>query len=122
MLAYKVLRERQVNPVRGGRGRDIFLHMKHFTLALMTGALMLGVAGADPDDKPRRDPKQMFSRLDANSDGKIELSEFQRKNAKNEERRTAFFKKLDTNADGFISAEEFQEYASKHVRRRSVAE
>lgn len=50
--------------------------------------------GADPEDKARRDPKQMFSRPDTSGDGKIEPSEFLRKNSKNKERRTAFFKKL----------------------------
>jgi Ca2+-binding EF-hand superfamily protein len=91
--------------------------MKKITFALITGALTIGVAAAQETDKPRRDPKQAFSRMDTNSDGKIELNEFLRKDAKSEERRTAFFKKLDANADGFVTTEEFQAFAGKHHRR-----
>ncbi len=93
--------------------------MKHFTLALIAGALFITLAEADPTDKTRRDPKQMFSRLDTTGDGRIEMTEFlaRKSKAKNEERRTAMFKKLDTNADGYITAEEFQSHAAKRSKR-----
>ena len=93
--------------------------MKHLTLALIAGAVFTTIAGADPAEKTRRDPKQMFSRLDTNADSKIELSEFLARKSKNEERRTAIFKKLDTNADGYITAEEFQSHADKRSKRLS---
>jgi Ca2+-binding EF-hand superfamily protein len=93
--------------------------MKHVTLALLTGALIVTAAGAQEAQKQRRDPKQIFSRMDANSDGRIELNEFLAKKARSEERRTARFKKLDTNADGYISTEEFQTHAAKRGKRHS---
>lgn len=55
---------------------------------------------------------QMFARLDANTDGKIDTADRAARNtgqttAQTTERTSARFARLDTNSDGAISAEEF---------------
>jgi Ca2+-binding EF-hand superfamily protein len=93
--------------------------MKYVTFAFMTGALIATAADAQEAQKQRRDPQQIFSRMDANGDGRIELNEFLAKKTRSEERRMARFKKLDTNADGYITTEEFQTHAAKRGKRHS---
>jgi len=66
-------------------------------------------------DKPKRDPAEMFKKLDTNGDGKISLEEFkaspmgQKDAAKAEE----FFNKKDKDGDKSLSLEEFSAEGKK---------
>ena len=82
-----------------------------------------GTPATKPDaakgDKPKRDPAEMFKKLDTNGDGKISLDEFkagplgQKDPAKAEE----IFKKKDKDGDGFLSLEEFSAEGGKKAAK-----
>ena len=60
-------------------------------------------------DRPKRDPAEMFKKLDTNSDGKISLEEWLKAPfAKDEAKAKERFTKLDTDKDGFLSLDEFK--------------
>jgi Ca2+-binding EF-hand superfamily protein len=90
--------------------------MKKLTTIL--AALALGTSfsfaadekpAAAAGDKPKRNPEEMFKKLDKDSDGKVTLEEFKespmakRDGAKPEE----MFSKRDKNGDKSLSLEEF---------------
>ncbi len=82
-----------------------------------------GTPAAKPEaakgEKPKRDPAEMFKKLDTNGDGKISLDEFkagplgQKDPAKAEE----IFKKKDKDGDGFLSLEEFSAEGGKKAAK-----
>lgn len=57
-------------------------------------------------EKPKMTPEEMFTKKDADKDGKVSKEEFL-KGAKDATKAEATFAKKDTNKDGFISKEEF---------------
>jgi Ca2+-binding EF-hand superfamily protein len=56
--------------------------------------------------KPRMTPEEMFTKKDADKDGKISKEEYL-KGAKDAAKAEASFTKKDTDKDGFLSKEEF---------------
>ncbi len=66
--------------------------------------------GADapkkPDDKPKMTPEEMFTKKDADKDGKLSKEEFL-KGAKDAAKAEAGFTAKDKDKDGSISKEEF---------------
>lgn len=87
------------------------------TLAAAVAILASSVVPASAADKAakKRDPEQIFKKLDANSDGKVSKDEFNRladrlakklDADKAKEMATKLFEKLDADKDGSISAEE----------------
>lgn len=84
----------------------------------LVGAAALPVSAAEKEKKPR-DPAKIFSRRDADGDGKVTLEEFKAGMkepalAKAEQR----FKKIDADGNGTVSLEEFTE-AMKVVRKKN---
>ena len=57
-------------------------------------------------DKPKMTPEEMFTKKDADKDGKISKEEFL-KGSKDAAKSEATFTKKDTDKDGFLSKEEF---------------
>ena len=70
-------------------------------------------AGADA--KPKRDPAEVFKKLDANGDGKVSLEEFKAGPAgkKDPAKAEEIFKKKDKDGDGFLTLEEFSAAGGK---------
>lgn len=64
-------------------------------------------AGAEA--KPKRDPAEVFKKLDANGDGKVSLEEFKAGPAgkKDPAKAEEIFKKKDKDNDGSLTLEEF---------------
>jgi hypothetical protein len=65
--------------------------------------------------KPKRDPAEVFKKLDTNGDGKISLDEFLAGPAgkKDAEKAKELFKKKDKDGDGFLTLEEFSAAGGK---------
>jgi hypothetical protein len=65
--------------------------------------------------KPKRDPAEVFKKLDTNGDGKISLEEFLAGPAgkKDPEKAKEIFKKKDKDGDGFLTLEEFSAAGGK---------
>lgn len=85
--------------------------MKAITSALAILALSAVTSfGADEPkkegEKPKMTPEQMFTKKDADKDGKISKEEFL-KGSKDAAKSEAAFAKKDANKDGFLSKEEF---------------
>ena len=58
-------------------------------------------------DKPKRDPAEVFKKLDANSDSAVTLEEF-KSGKKDAAKAEENFKKRDKDGDGKLSLEEFK--------------
>lgn len=96
--------------------------MKSLTTVLATLALTAAFAvaadekpGAAKAEKPKRDPEEVFKKLDANSDGSVTAEEFKAgamaKRAP--ERADAFFKSHDKDNDGKLTLEEYKARPAK---------
>ena len=57
-------------------------------------------------EKPKMTPEEIFTKKDADKDGKISKEEYL-KGSKDATKAEASFAKKDTNKDGFLSKEEF---------------
>ena len=68
--------------------------------------------------KPKRDPAEVFKKLDTNGDGKISLDEFLAGPAgkKDPEKAKEAFKKKDKDGDGFLTLEEFSAHGEKKAK------
>ncbi|MCA0396331.1 MAG: EF-hand domain-containing protein [Bacteroidetes bacterium] len=86
---------------------------KKCTLALLLASSLVTVSALAQDNKqppPRRDPEEIFKKLDTNSDDKI---------SKEEADKAAFkmikdhFTDIDSNKDGYISKDEFKAFRPK---------
>jgi len=66
--------------------------------------------------KPKKDPAEVFKKLDANNDGKISLDEFKAGPAgkKDPAKAEEIFKKKDKDNDGFLTLEEFSAGGKKN--------
>lgn len=94
-------------------------------IAAFTAVCLLpGLAFAQKGEKgqgKRPDPAKVFSRKDADGDGKLSLDEFkagmpEKALAKADNR----FKKLDTNGDGSLSLEEFEAGMKDRPKKESA--
>jgi hypothetical protein len=65
--------------------------------------------------KPKRDPAEVFKKLDANGDGKVSLEEFKAGPAgkKDPVKAEENFKRRDKDNDGFLTLEEFSAAGGK---------
>jgi Ca2+-binding EF-hand superfamily protein len=103
--------------------------MKRFRISLgsvlvlflvITGTLFAQKGARDKNsDRPMMKCEDMFTDIDANKDGKIDMKEFEAKNhppknaprgkgeAKGPRSTEELFKERDKNSDGFLSREEF---------------
>lgn len=72
-------------------------------------------AAAAGADKPKRDPAEMFKKLDANNDGKVTKDEYLAGPAGKKDATKAgeVFGKKDKNGDGSLSLEEFSAAGKK---------
>jgi len=89
--------------------------MKLITTTITALAITsLTAFGADEakKEKGKATPEQMFTRKDANSDGKLSKEEFT-KGAKDAAKAETQFGKLDKDSSGDISKEEFMAMANK---------
>jgi len=73
---------------------------------------------ADNGAKPKRDPADLFKKLDTNGDGKISLDEFLAgpMGKKDPEKAKEIFKKKDKDGDGFLTLEEFSAHGEKKAK------
>lgn len=87
-------------------------------MKLLTSVLALAVLGgfalaADEKpapDKQKRNPEEMFKKLDTDSDGKVSLAEFKAgpMGQRNPEKAEDTFKKRDKDNDGSLTLEEMK--------------
>ena len=75
-------------------------------------------APAAADAKPKRDPAEVFKKLDTNGDGKISLDEFKAgpQGKKDPAKAEEIFKKKDKDGDGSLSLEEFSAHGEKKAK------
>ena len=77
---------------------------------LLSASVLFLLAGAAFAQDDQSAIETRFKKLDANSDGKLDKSEFAGKNDKNIDRR---FARADANSDGSVSMEEFTAFAKR---------
>jgi Ca2+-binding EF-hand superfamily protein len=81
------------------------------TFAALAMASTLALAeDAKPEakgDKPKRDPAEVFKKIDGNSDSTVTLEEF-KAGKKDAAKAEEVFKKRDKDGDGKLSLEEFK--------------
>lgn len=75
------------------------------------GAKPEAAAAAAPA-KPKRDPAEVFKKMDSNSDGKVSAEEFKAK-AKDAAKADEMFGKKDKDGDKSLSLEEFSAQGKK---------
>jgi Ca2+-binding EF-hand superfamily protein len=88
------------------------------TLAAATVAVTFAYAEDKPAAdaaKPKKDPAEVFKKMDANSDGSVTLEEFKAvgMGKKDPAKGEALFKKKDKDADGKLSLEEYTAQPAK---------
>ena len=88
------------------------------TFAALALASTLAIAedaqpAAAKGDKPKRDPAEVFKKIDGNSDNALTLDEFKASpmGKKDPAKAEEIFKKRDKDGDGKLSLEEFKTHA-----------
>ncbi|MFT4024848.1 MAG: hypothetical protein QM664_13815 [Flavihumibacter sp.] len=79
-----------------------------FLATCLAGASTYAQDGKQPP--PRRDPEEIFKKLDTNADDKISKEEADKAEFK---MIKDHFAEIDTNSDGFITKEEFKAFKPK---------
>lgn len=82
---------------------------------LVTGLATVSSYAQEKKDHPRRDPEELFKKLDTDSDGKISKDEADKAEHK---MLKEHFSDIDTNADGYITKEELKAFKPKGGRQR----
>lgn len=86
------------------------------SLAALAMAANLAIAeDAKPDatkEKPKRNPEDVFKKLDSNSDSSVSVDEF-KAGRKDPAKAEEMFKKRDKDGDGKLTLEEFKAHAPK---------
>lgn len=86
--------------------------------SLLAGMLMVAMAtvsanAQDGAPKPKKNPQEMFKKLDANADGKLSKQEVESvKDGKSKLAQN--FAVIDTNKDGFLEPAELKEFRKKN--------
>ncbi len=82
-------------------------------LSAVTSFAAEGDAPKKPEgDKPKPSPEEMFTKKDADKDGKVSKEEYL-KGSKDAAKSEASFTKKDKDKDGFLSKEEFTAVGKK---------
>ena len=89
--------------------RSIFICM------LVTCFAAVSSYAQEKKDPPKRDPEELFKKLDTDGDGKISKDEADKSEHK---MIKDHFSEIDTNSDGYISKEEFKAFKPKGGPRR----
>ena len=87
-----------------------------YTLAaLVVGTSFAMAADAAKADKPKRDPAEVFKKLDANNDGKLSAEEWKAspQSKKDEAKAAEMFGKKDKDGDKNLTLEEFSAAGKK---------
>ncbi|HWA98279.1 MAG TPA: EF-hand domain-containing protein [Pirellulales bacterium] len=83
-------------------------------LLLVAAACGLFAIPASAADKPKRDPAEVFKKLDKDGNGKLSLEEFTgKKTGDDADKAKAAFTKLDTDKDGSLTLDEFKNRKKK---------
>ncbi len=80
------------------------------TCLLATGLAAGSLYAQSKQGPPRRDPEEMFKKLDTDGDGKISKEEADKAEHKMIKEH---FAEIDTNGDGYISKDEFKAFRPK---------
>ena len=93
------------------------------TLAGLAVCTSIAIAAEEKPaaEKPKRDPEAMFKKLDANTDGSLNLEEFKAgpMAKRNPDKADENFKKRDKDSDGKLSLEEFKAAGEKRAEKKS---
>ncbi|MBX3257523.1 MAG: EF-hand domain-containing protein [Chitinophagaceae bacterium] len=82
---------------------------------LVTGFATVSSYAQERKEPPRRDPEELFKKLDTDGDGKISKDEADKAEHK---MIKDHFSEMDTNADDYISKEEFKAFKPKGSPRK----
>jgi Ca2+-binding EF-hand superfamily protein len=84
-------------------------------LTMALACVSFGAAATQAADAPKKDPEEVFKKLDKDGDGKLTLAEFVGK--KEGDKLTAAeaqFKAKDKDSDGFLTLDEFKAKVKKN--------
>lgn len=87
---------------------------RKFLTVMMLGGMLAttGVYAQDKTEKPKRDPEQMFNKLDADKDGKLSKEEVDKSE---KGRLKENFTAIDTNKDTYLDKDELKAYRKERM-------
>lgn len=91
--------------------------IRKYLTVMMLGSV-LATTGAYAQDKPekqKRDPQEMFNKLDTDKDGKLSQAEVEKSE---KGRLKENFATIDTNKDSFLDKEELAAYRKEQMDKR----
>ncbi len=96
--------------------------MRHATRLisfLLAAAFFAACSSSEPEQRPERDPKAVFSRMDGNQDRLLSWDEFKGMPSRmsNPEER---FQRMDKDMDGYLTLEEFMDAQSEFRDRKGA--
>lgn len=77
------------------------------TSMLICSFATISLNAQDNKDRPKRDPEELFKKLDTDGDGKVSKAEADKSEFKMIKEH---FNEIDKNADGYISKDEFKAF------------